>query len=253
MNLDNYSDPVQRYVVGKMTTEEQTAFETVLQNNPKLAAEVRDWQLLRVVSKHRSFFESQIMLDKIMAENPIEWDYPDAPPPTNAPPNRFKGWLLKSVIWILLGTAAYGFYQYKAGKNYYKSLITNILENHSPANILGFDTTSTTPLIKAMRLYDVRQYDAVIPILNQLAFKNQDDAQFYLAIAYLHTGKAALATPILRQLANKPSIMKAEAQQYLPVALVAENKMEEAKQFLQTLPLPEKQKQPAKLLLEKLE
>jgi Tetratricopeptide repeat len=270
MNLDDKFEAIQRYMTGQMTETEITDFELELQQSPELAAELHQWRTLRIVAKHEDLFRTKRLLDKLRIEKPLIPDFSAENPPTNPPstpptlPNSFNHWLIGSVVGTLVILLGYWEYQRKLTEERHNQLLISVLSK--PAhNILGLDKSkppqsqTMTLLIEAMDLYDAHQkskYEQAIPKLIALlpndTEKYKSFAPFYLAMSYLQTGQAIQAEPILKQLADAKGIMYAEARQYLPVALIANGKIKEAKDFLKELSEEEQKMEPAKTLLENL-
>jgi len=227
--MDNSEKPgekIVQYLDGELTGQELRNFENELAANPALQAELDNLGLARTAVMHYGLKQQvalvhQTMMTELRSESATHGRGKVVP--------LFRT-VLKIAAALFIGALAYGVYQYTtttpagfAKDNYQpytvsaergeasKSLVeTAYINNDYKGTITAFEKTATTTVkeqfLAAQAYLGTHQPAKAITVFNAVLANQgaayKDDAEYYLADAYIQNGQPAKATPLLVKIHN---------------------------------------------------
>ncbi len=252
--LEAYEERIQQYILDQLNATEKAAFEALLLENEALAEEVRFRQKIRFVKTNQEQIKTDLILQDIIANTPLENDNSQEEPPQNdgSGGTGSSKLLISSVVIGLVALLAslYFFNQaneptnYTALANQYAKPYENIISNDpSQVNLLG----------EGMKAYEAGNYTEAISYLESAASRDEVP-RFYLALSYLMNKQNTQAIDLLQSIDQLDDpVLDAPSRWYLALAYLQIKENEQAKTLLNSIKEGEEFYEDAKSLLKQLE
>ena len=228
---------IQAFVNGELQANRRAGLLAQAAEDSTIAEELAFSKSLANALKNRELAAASAILSGVIAEE----GFPPPPAPTNdAWWIAGKGWLLSTILIVLLGAGTfYGVTQYRTARAYNQQLVQNTLQPLENVLLLAPANSVASDLLKrGMDAYDAAQYTRAALALSTYCEQMPDPAaRVYLGIAYLLDGHAKLAIGPLLEVSQAAELPVREAAGwYLSLAYLAENEVALAKKTLMQLP-----------------
>ena len=229
---------IEKFLDGKMSTEEKREFENKLSTEQSLKAMMTDMNLLvegiKMSAAQTSMEEKSDRLKFFTEINDIEKDaFEIQAPETKVVPMYRKPWALSAAASILL-LVTLTFYLMRDQTPINEQLYTAYFEPFdSPGSGLTRGTNEVTIKNEAYQAYDNGNYKVAAQLFEQIINEKEDAiAQLCLGNAYLEQNDIAKAEKIFTDMLTKHSELITQAKWYLALTYLKENKLERAKAIL---------------------
>lgn len=242
MDMKDLQITIQAYLDGELRGKELAAFELLLKTDPKIVREVQLFKDIATAMQYSDLLEKKAIVTSIQTKTPIKPDLdiePEYIMPKSA--SNFKGrwWALGFAVFALIGFAVWQYQTIVAPKNQAIALAQHILKDNTPfENIISLSPNDASDLAQAMRLYDVKNYQEALPLLekHQKRMISDNFSRLYLSICYLMTEQTDKAIEHLQTLIGSNDLeLLSAAKWYLALAYLQKGQVEEAKPLLTAL------------------
>ena len=219
-----YYELVDRYLTGQLSPEETKEFEAQLSSDPELAKELEFQQKIGSVLKTGKALDLKARLNK------IEADFQAAPPkaPQKQPRKQWGLWprLAVAASFALLMTFLVRMWFFPP-----VDTLQLYADNFTPYPTKTVRKPGVA-LEKAVKSYEKKEYAEALPIFEQVAKTDSlyNEWSMYRGICYLETGNAVAAeTDFLRLLAEGGAFYEEDARWYLVMAYLKQGQRQKAK------------------------
>lgn len=216
------------YLDGELAGAELAGMEKQLATDAALQEELHNLRLAREAIR---YYGLQQQVRSVHSEMMKEMQAPVRPISATRRMIRYSLSVAAGVLLLFLGIAGYNFYQLSPGKvfaRYYRSYELGTVrgketetavtrayreKNYAQVIILAANSTDITEIfLAAMSYAEIQNYPAAIGKYKEVISRNdsnhttllKDDAEYYLALAYIAQKEYAAALPLLRQIKNDP-------------------------------------------------
>lgn len=225
MNDQQTYESIERYLAGEMDGKAKAAFEARLAAEPELREELRlHRELATVVEDEETMDFSAMVAEVVSGENEGRKGV-----------SNFR-WLALAASVVLI--AVVGFFVFRSGGSNPQDLFNS---NFSPYEAPAEFRTDSSLLVRyetAFEQYKGGDYKAAAASFEDLIEAAPEDlgARFYLAVCQLAQGDGAAAEAGFQDLLDrKAPTWRSQSQWYLALALLEQEKVEEAEKVLEEL------------------
>jgi len=206
---DNQSDRIDRYVLGKMSSDEALAFEKEISQNADLRKKVEDITDLEAVL---SLNEFEKLKKGLRTEKSSKMHY----------------WYIAAASIALLFVATFVIYNMSLGSDS-EDIYLSYFKPYP--NIIDAIDRSDKSTMSAYQLYEIGNYEEA---LRQLEKTDSDPALFYKAQILMIEGKSFEAITLYKKISKKSKFYEA-SRWYLALALIREDDFEKAALILKEM------------------
>ena len=249
MSEFNY-EIIDRYLAGELTSEELAAFEKQMRADPALANEVKLYKTLgediKLVSQPD---KTEKELRGNIATLNKEYFKPEAP--------VIK---MKKIWWLGAAAAVAAIVllmvkPFTGEKFNNEKLYTYYSEQIDQLSPVQRGSADDTELVKAAELYNSKQYEQVVPMLDKLITAHPDDKDLALAkgVSLLQTGNAQSAITIFDEIIKSETVYKNPALWFKGLSFLKIKKLSECRDVLKNLPASADKYKEAQELIKKIE
>src|SRR5258708_28008667 len=246
---------IEKFLDGRMTTEERKDFENKLSNDQALNTLMNDMNLLvEGIKMTAAKTSKEEKLDRLKFFADINEIEKESAPRAKVVPIYRKPWVLSAAASILLViTLTFYFMRDQAPLN--EKLYTASFEPFaSPGSGLTRGSSELTLKTEAYEAYDNGNYKVAAQLFEQI-IKEKEDAitQLCLGNSYLAQNNLTKAEKIFTDMVTKHTELITQAKWYLALTYLKENKMERAKATLWEVSKSSTYGEKAQKLLEELD
>jgi TolA-binding protein len=241
---------IDQYLAGELTGEELVAFEQQMQSNPALVNEVQLYKTLGgEIKQVNQTDKNEENLHRSISNLNKEYFKPKAP--------IVK---MKKIWWMGIAAAVAAIVlllvQPFAGEKFdNEKLFAHYSANTDELSSVQREGTDNPELVNAAELYNSKQYQLALPLLEKLVTAYPDDKDLLLAkgVSVLQNGKVESAIPIFNAISSTETVYKNSALWFKALSLLKMNKLAECVTVLRSLSTGADRYKQAQELIKKIE
>jgi tetratricopeptide (TPR) repeat protein len=249
MSEFNY-EIIDQYLAGELTGEELAAFEQQMQADPALANEV---QLYKALGEEIKQANQPDTIEDSLRNNIAALNTTYFKPKATVVKMKKIWWLgaaaaIAAIVLLLV--------QPFAGEKFdNEKLFAHYSANTDELSSVQRGGTDNPELVKAAELYNSKQYQLALPLLEKLVTAYPDDKDLLLAkgVSVLQNGKAESAIPIFNAISSTETVYKNSALWFKALSLLKMNKLAECVTVLRSLSTGADRYKQAQELIKKIE
>lgn len=215
---ENLHDQIERYLRGAMNADELNAFEEELKNNRKLEKEVTLHREIAAAALESDVMEFRELVNAAISEQSEK--------PIILRQNNRKYLLIAASISILL-LAIWGI-STQLIKPSAQQLYSSYYEPYDDLITGRSDRLADEKLSEFMSLYNQRQYQDAIALIQDISIAEKPLIQLYVGICFLNTNQFDEAINNFTQVSTNDNLLKKQGLWYLALTHLKNNDSEKA-------------------------
>jgi len=241
-------DKISRYIDGEMTVEETAVFETEMQQDAELKAEVllyRDVEGALKTALHPSAHENEL---RQTMQGLNEEFFAEQGSKAKVIPLKRTRWISALAAVLVMGLFLTIWSPWKKD---------NLFDTYAATEMPGVEVRgqqSDSLLKEAAVQFNAKKFAEAVPLFEGVlkADAQNSFAQYYYAIALLQTGQVEKSRNLLTQLYNSSSVFHTDAAFYIALGYLKEKNKPECKTWLEKITEGAGTYEKARALLKKL-
>jgi outer membrane PBP1 activator LpoA protein len=223
-----HQEKIEKYIQGKLTPDQQLAFEKELASDSQLAELLADYRKSEMAIKAAA---------RQQLREAVQTAY------DNEDKHLHRRMIMRRSIAIAAGFAlllAAGFWLLNsdAGKNNTEELFAQYFEMPASPSVRGGNGQTNTKWQQAVDFYEKQEFQSAIPLFQELlldgAFDQKESVKLLLGAALLSEDQPNEALEIFDQISPESSFNE-DAEWYRVLALLKANRLEETKKALKNI------------------